>query len=1040
MIELPVLHTMPPDDGAPRSRYWRSVQQLHGDPAYRAFTESELHPEAQGPPPETSRRQFLQIMGASMALAGLTACRKPVEATMPFARKPEEMIPGIPVHYATGMEFRGTLRPLLVESTDGRPTKIEGNPEHPESSGSTGIFEQASLLTLYDPDRSTSVVRDGSASDWNAFVRFVAERYSGRESANLAVITRPSSSMTRQALRREIEANWPDVRWVEYEAVANEASHAYGLGQANAVRPRFHFDRARVILSLDGDFLGSTDVDHLHNTAGFARSRAVDETDDMSRLYVAESAFTLTGGAADHRLAVRRSDLPAFAAAVARRLGVEVDGGANSWTDSPWVTAVADDLVAAGSGALVVAGDDSSVQLLAVAMNRVLGAIGSTVEVLDTGTEAPTNELSDLLADMRDGRIDTVLMLDVNPVYDLPASLGFVEALGRVAASVHAGLYVDETARAASWHLPLAHFLEAWNDGRSSGGTRTVVQPLVAPLYEAAHSDLEILGAFASGIDRDGYTMVRDTWGPLLGNGFESAWKRVVHDGFMPGSSYESAAIADEVSIAVGTAAAEGAYRGGESTGLEVVFHVDSTLHDGSFSNNAWLQELPDAVSKVVWDNVALMSPGTAESIGVDIQLVNGKHFVDRVQISTPDGSVDLPVWILPGLAADSVHVSLGYGREITSRRAERGGNIFDKDHETDIYGHGSIATGVGASVAAIRPRSLGTCVRDGVSITRSGGDYLVASTQDHGALPEDSAEAMNRGLYRQATIEEYRHDPGFVSESEPEPIREDWTEYPALWQNAHPADQPATHNNPYSPNQWGMVIDLNACTGCNACLVACQAENNIQVVGKDQVSRGREMHWIRLDRYFVGDGADGAVQLAVQPVPCMHCENAPCESVCPVAATVHSPDGTNQMIYNRCIGTRYCANNCPYKVRRFNFYNWIKTLPDSLHMAQNPNVTVRSRGVMEKCSYCIQRVREANRRSNVEDRPIRDGEVITACQQACPAGAIVFGDLADPDSRVSSVRRNPRRYELLAELAVKPRTSYLGRIRNPNPRLEQES
>jgi molybdopterin-containing oxidoreductase family iron-sulfur binding subunit len=1042
MIELPVLPTIPSADGAPRSRFWRSVQQLEGDPAYRAFTGSELLPDASGPPPETSRRQFLQVMGASMALAGLTACRKPVEAIMPFARKPEDLVPGVPMHYATGMEFRGTLRPLVVESTDGRPTKVEGNPEHPESGGSSGVFEQASLLALYDPDRSRTVLRDGNDSDWNAFVRFASERHAGRSSGRLAVVTRPSSSMTRAAIRREMEAAWPGLRWVEYQAVPDAAARAWGLGLGTAVRPRFHFDRARVILSLDGDFLGTTDVDHLHNTRGFARSRAVDETGDMSRLYVAESAYTLTGGAADHRLAVRRSDLPALAAAVARRLGVAAGGDGSAWDNEPWVEAVAEDLRSAGPRALVVAGDDDEVQLLAVAMNRALGAIGGTVEVLDTGMPAggEAEALEALVADMAAGRIDTLLALDANPVYDLPAALGFAQALGQVAETVHAGLYVDETARACRWHLPLAHYLEAWSDGRSAGGTRSVVQPLIAPLYEAARSDIEILGVFASGLDRGGYDLVRSTWQPLLGAGFDAAWRRVVHDGFQPDSAYGTVQPSEAVEAAIAAAAAGGAFDEGPQDGLEIVFHADSKVFDGSFANIAWLQELPDSISKVVWDNVALVSPATAASLGLRVDLVNGKHRVDRVSISTPDGTVDLPLWIAPGLAQSSVHVSLGYGRDITSSRPTRPGHVFDLDHRTDIYGQGAISTGVGVSVAPIRPGNLGMVVREGVTVTRSGGDYLVASTQDHGALPEEGAEAMNRGLYRIATLEEYRANPDFVADSEPKPIREDWSDYPSLWQNAHPADQPASKDNPYSANQWGMVIDLNACTGCNACLVACQAENNIQVVGKDQVSRGREMHWIRLDRYFVGDGADGSPRMAVQPVPCMHCENAPCESVCPVAATVHSPDGTNQMVYNRCIGTRYCANNCPYKVRRFNYYNWTKTLPDSLHMAQNPNVTVRSRGVMEKCSYCIQRVREANRRSSVENRPMRDGDVVTACQQACPAGAIVFGDLADPESRVSSARKNPRRYELLAELSVKPRTSYLGRIRNPNPRLEREA
>jgi len=435
------------------------------------------------------------------------------------------------------------------------------------------------------------------------------------------------------------------------------------------------------------------------------------------------------------------------------------------------------------------------------------------------------------------------------------------------------------------------------------------------------------------------------------------------------------------------------------------------------------------------------MSPATASNLGVAMDLRKGKYFVDRIALTSDAGTIDLPIWIQPGMADDSISVATGYGREISSNRSERHTSIFDLDDYTDIYGHGAISTAVGENVAPIRG-AFGAHVVTGITAVVSGSDYLVASTQDHGALPEEGEEVKKRGLFRMATLEEYRANPRFVAEGEPEPIREEWKNYPTLWQEDHPTVKPEFQHNDYFQNQWGMVIDLNTCTGCNSCVVACQAENNIQVVGKEEVSRGREMHWIRLDRYFVseGDGATEQPRMVLQPVPCMHCENAPCEEVCPVAATVHSPDGTNQMIYNRCIGTRYCANNCPYKVRRFNFFNWSKTIPQTVQMAQNPNVTVRSRGVMEKCSFCIQRIREVNKKTNIEKRPIRDGEIVVACQQACPAKAISFGDMNVAESTIMEQKSDPRRYDMLAELAVKPRTSYLGRIMNPNPDLGGEA
>lgn len=1009
MIELPVLNSTASADASPRKRFWRSVQHLEADPGYSAFTESELMTGAQGSPGDSSRRQFLQLMGASMALAGLTACRKPVEHIMPFVRKPEDMVPGVPLQYATGMEFRGALRPLVVESTDGRPTKVEGNPEHPESNGSSGIFEQASLLALYDPDRSQQVLRNGDGSTWADFVRFVAERDPGRT----AVVLHPTASPTVERLAAALAARNAGSRVVVYDE---------SLAAADASRVRYHFDRARVILSLGRDFLGSTDVDHLHNTATFARSRAADDGSTMSRLYVIEAGYSITGGAADHRLALKPSQIAAFGAAVARKLGA--DAPASTFDDHPWAAAIAEDLRGAGSAAVVVADPTHAAAPVAAAINAALGSWGTTAERFVSGPLTATSGLEGLAAlasDCAAGRFDTLLLVGVNPVYDLPASVDFAGAMGKVAETVHVGLHVDETAVKASWHVPMAHYLESWGDGRSFGGTLSVTQPLIAPLYDAAHSAIEVLSLFATGTDRSGYDLVRESWSGVLTGDFEKAWRRVIHDGFLPGTAYASSA-PPAVAVPAVTSGPDG---------IEVLVQPDPTVFDGSFANLSWLQELPDPVTKVVWDNVAAVSPATAARLGLSVELDAGQHFVDRIAVTLGSSTVDLPVWPVPGMADDVVQVNLGYGRSIVSRRPERTSPFWDTDSVTDVYGTGAVAAGVGVSVSDLRGAA------GAASITRSGSGYLVATTQDHGALPDEGAEAMDRGLVRMATLDVYRQNPEFVRAGDPRPIREEWTDYPALWQSRHPADEPAIKDSPYFRNQWGMVIDLNACTGCNACTIACQAENNIQVVGKDQVSRGREMHWIRLDRYFVGDGADAPVQMVVQPLPCQHCENAPCESVCPVAATVHSPDGTNQMVYNRCIGTRYCANNCPYKVRRFNFYNWTKTLPASLNLAHNPNVTVRSRGVMEKCSFCIQRVREVNKRVNVENRSIRDGEVKTACQQACPASAITFGDLNDTESAVSKAKRNPRRYEILAELSVKPRTSYLGRIRNPNPQLE---
>lgn len=1040
MIELPVIESIAVPEsqtGPSGTTFWRSVSDLKGTEDFRELASKELLPGADTGPAAATRRQFIQIMGASMALAGLTGCRRPVEKILPFSRKPEDMIPGVPMYYATGMPLLGSVSPLLVESSDGRPTKIEGNPDHPHVNGSSGVFEQAALLNLYDPDRSRDVLRDGGAGNWSDFVSAMT---SLPANARIGIIAPPTSSMTIAGLRTALTAKFREVRWVEYASTGNDTSR---IGATRAfgspVRPIYRLGNARVIVSLDADFLAPTNPDMLGNTKGFAQSRAVDDGQTMSRLYVVESQYSITGGMADNRLRIRSSSIPAFTAALASAMGIPVSGG-SQYSGHTFVTEIASDLLEAGSTGVVIAGEGQSVEVhaLAAAINEKTGAAGSTILYQEIDASAPVDRMGDLASlveAVSDGLLDAIVIIDCNPVYDIPADIDLAGALAAVSESVHVGPHVDETASVCRWHIPAAHFLEAWGDGRSFDGTMSVIQPLIAPLYPAARSDIEILALLAAGRETPGYELVRDTWKNLLSGNFESRWRRILHDGFLPDSAYEA------VSPTLVSGGIPSSVTPAEDADLEVVVRLDSKVLDGSFANNAWMQELPDPATKIVWDNVAVMSPATAEALGLSMHLKSGANYSDTITLTVDSRSVELPVWVQPGTADGSIGVQLGYGRQIASKRPERASTFFDLDHYTDIYGHGALATGVGTNVAPLRTSSS-TSILTGATVTKSGSGYMIATTQDHGALPVEGLEVEKRGVFRMATVDEYRVNPYFIRDHEPAPVREDWSEYPTLWENRHPRDAAEFKSNDYFQYQWGMTIDLNTCTGCNACTVACQAENNIQVVGKEEVSRGREMSWIRLDRYFVsGDGGSFEdPRMVIQPLACMMCENAPCEEVCPVAATVHSSDGMNTMIYNRCIGTRYCSNNCPYKVRRFNYYNWTKTLPESTKMAQNPNVTVRSRGVMEKCSYCIQRIREVNKRVSLEKRKIIEGEVVTACQQACPAKAITFGNLVDPESAVSRTRKSTRRYEMLAELNVLPRTSYLGRIRNPNPRLESNA
>jgi len=1008
---------------------WRSQPHLLQDSDLIEVASEELMPGASDSPTGTNRRHFMQLLGASMAMAGLVACRRPVEYIMPFSDRPEELIPGIALNYATAMNFRGVARPLLAKSYDGRPIKLEGNSDHPNASGSSGVFDQASLLQLYDPDRSQNILHNGSNASWQDILNLLQQAQTGNR--RIAILAAPDSSPTRARLRTQLQNQFPTLDWIDYRSEGDDnetlgLQMAYGL----PLRQAYDFQNSEIIVSLDADFLGTTARNGNWNTHSFAQGRKLNDRDDqMSRLYVLESTYTSTGTMADHRMRMRSDQITDFAGQLATALGIY--SGSNP---DPFASEIIRELQNSNGQCIIVAGETQppEIHALCAVMNHALGAIGTTISILDL-EQLPQNPQSQtlpaLVEDMKAGQVDVLLMLGVNPVYDAPPVLEFQTALERVSDSIHLGLHVDETARNSTWHIPLTHFLEAWGDARSWDGTLTPVQPLIAPLYDDARSEIEILHALSAGQMVRGYDLVRQTWMPVLGDeDFETQWRGVLHQGYLEGTGYESVT-------------AEPSFEGqltDTHRGLELILRLDSTLLDGSYANNAWCQELPDPITKIVWDNVVVMSPKTAADYGLICRYSKGRYISDVVRITANGQQVELPIWILPGHADDTISVNLGYGREISTTRPERTTPFWDKDDETDVYAKGTLAAGVGTNVSLLRDGFSQSVIPD-VELTATGRQWTIVTTQDHGIL-----DTQSRPIVRMATLDEYREDPAFALQDEvPTPssdVKTDFQDYPELWKDTHPAKSTAFRDSDYWQNQWGMVIDLNACTGCNACIVACQAENNIQVVGKEEVGNGRELHWLRIDRYFVTEGGtqlDADPQIVMQPIPCQHCENAPCESVCPVAATVHSPDGTNQMIYNRCIGTRYCANNCPYKVRRYNFYNWSKTIPETVQMAQNPNVSIRFRGVMEKCSFCIQRIRETQKRAGLEQRSLHRDEVVTACQQACPADAITFGDLNDDQSQVSQAMRNTRGYKLLAELNIKPRVSYLARVRNPNLELE---
>jgi molybdopterin-containing oxidoreductase family iron-sulfur binding subunit len=977
-------------------QYWRSLEEMAATEEFREFLTREFPHQASEWIDPVSRRRFLQLMGASLALAGLSSCTSaPSEKIMPYVRAPEEVIPGQPLRYATAMPLSGSALGVLAESHMGRPTKIEGNPQHPASLGATHAFAQASVLTLYDPDRSQAITYAGRVASWGTFLGAITDamgeqrRQDGR---GLRILTETVSSPTLADQLQTLLDRLPAAKWHQYEPVnASQAWAGARLAFGEALEPNYRFDAAAVILALDADFLSCDpgSVRYAHDFA--ARRRVWQGQTTMNRLYVVESTLTNTGATADHRLPLRPGDIPAFAYALAQELAGDRVRGPDrrsqlSDEQSRWLKAVGDDLRSHQGAGVVLVGMQQPpvVHALAHAINDALGNVGRTVSYINPVAARPVDQIAslrELVADMAAGQVDLLLTLGANPIYTAPTDLRFAKHLARVKLRIHLGLYEDETAALCHWHIPEAHYLEAWGDMRTFDGTVSIAQPLITPLY-GGKSAYELLAILAGEFNPSSYQILRDHWRRDLPPGdFEMFWRTALHDGIIARTAqaprqvtFRGLQLGEQELPSPPTDSAPP---------LQLVFRPDPTIWDGRFANNGWLQELPKPITKLTWDNAALLSPATAERLGLKNE--------DVVELRHQGHRVSAPVWIMPGHVDGAVTVSLGYGR----------------------WRAGRVGTDMGFNAYNIQTTDALWFIT-ALEIQKTGARHPLATTQHHHSME-------GRDLLRVGTLREFLVNPGFVrGKPHEEPP------FPSLYPEYA-----------YPNYAWGMAIDLNVCIGCNACVIACQAENNIPVVGKTEVRRMREMHWLRIDRYYKG-GPDNP-ETYFQPVPCMHCEKAPCELVCPVGATVHSTEGLNDMVYNRCVGTRYCSNNCPYKVRRFNFLQYADYETQTLKLLHNPDVTVRSRGVMEKCTYCVQRINAGRIQAEKEQRPIRDGEVVTACQQACPTGAIIFGNLNDPSAQVVKMKATPLNYGLLDELNTQPRTTYLGKLKNPNPALADD-
>ncbi len=970
-------------------RYWRSLEELSRSPEFEVFLGEEfprLEPVWRS---SVSRRDTLRLMAASMALGGLAACQKqPQEHLVPYVMPPEEVVPGNPVYYATASVVAGYAHGLMAESHEGRPTKVEGLPAHPANLGASDSASQASVLSLYDPDRSQAVRHGARVAGVQELMRDLAQRRkrwdrNGGEGLRLltATVTSPSQS---QRILTMLE-RWPQARWHAFEPLDRRSVYtgaSWLLGRS--LEPIYHFAKARVVVSLDADFLTELPGFVRYSHDFMSQRRPLEVETDLARLYTAESTPGNAGAVADHVVRRRFDQIEALARQLARALDLDVAAPAAAAVSEQWVRTVAADLQRHSGAALVVPGDRQppAVHAIAHAMNHALNAPGRTMDWIEPVAASHRAWGLDALIDaMRGGEVDELIVLDANPAYTAPADLDFPALMQNVPWRLHWGEYYDETGARCQWHVPATHALEAWADARAYDGTVSLIQPLIVPLYDG-RTVLQMLSMISDGREGDPRELLRSHWRQHHdGQGFEDFWRSSLRSGMVEGTAGDP--VAADVASGWQANLPEPA-SGGDGQGLALQFVPDPAIWDGRYANNGWLQELPRPLTKLTWENALLVSPKLARERELD----NG----DQVRVTSRDRSIELPVYILPGQPDDAVSVNLGYGR----------------------WAAGRVADGSGAN--AYRLQTSTSPWMAPVTITAIGAWRGLPTTQNHHAIE-------GRDLIRTATVDEYSRNPDFAKHSGP-----DQSLYPEPW----PAPRQAEH-------AWGMSIDLSACTGCNACITACQAENNIPIVGPEEVRRGHIMQWLRVDRYF--EGPVEGPGLAFQPVPCMQCENAPCEYVCPVEATQHSAAGLNEMLYQRCIGTRYCSQNCPYKVRRFNWFNYTDASAryPAVEAVQNPDVTVRTRGVMEKCTYCVQRIQSALIESHVDDQPIPDGRIKTACQQACPTEAIVFGDISSEDSEVSKRKAHPLDYEMLGELNTRPRTTYLAAVRNPNPELREE-
>jgi MoCo/4Fe-4S cofactor protein with predicted Tat translocation signal len=1070
-------------------RYWRSVNELADTPEFREWLEREFPAgaaELKGD--EWSRRSFLKLMGASMALAGFgfNGCRRPEAHLVPFTKSAEWTIPGKFLYYATAMPRRNGAIPLIATTVDGRPIKLEGNPLHPASGGATDMFAQASLLDLYDPMRSRRFVNKGKASDRAAFEAYIDKlrpQLQADGGTGLAVLVEETHSPTRERLRGELEGVFPGMRWCVYDPISNYAEQTAtqtAFGQNARVIPRL--DRADIILALDSDFLDCGEGNVASVKAFVSRRRVNTAKDNMNRLYVVENRFTLTGSMADHRLRCAASQIPAVAQALARKIGEGTkDAGLSSLVgglaaaapsgpalDEKWITEAANDLIAKAGSSLVIAGSHQPlvVQLLVYAINSALKNVGSTLLVREFPRNPNTKSILQLAADIAGGNVKQLFIFGGDPVFNVLRALDdpatkqqwdWADLQKKVPEVVRLGYHEDATSQLSPWHVPLAHYLESWGDALTSDGAHLSIQPMISPLFGGL-SEIELMTMLLGGPKREGRELVQETFRATAPPGdFETAWSRFLHDGFAAHVAVRDRAAAFNAPTAGRLAQLHWAATAAPTVDSpEIVFVRSYAIDDGRYINNGWLQEVPDPITKLTWDNAALMSPVFADHLGVETGDLVRITITTAAQQGTQPAKRELVIAALisPGHVDNSVTIPLGYGRVIPGSDVlpYAGGAVEAKPRVADQVGFNGYLLRTAATPHFVVADGK---VIESVKIEKIGRKYPLSITQEHWSIE-------GRGLVREATLDHYRADNHFVQK--------------IAGDDELPHKLPTLYSHPplNASEQWGMTVDLNVCTGCSACVIACQAENNIPVVGKLQVAHGRAMHWIRIDRYYASEKSFDQdrrewpedPEIVHEPMMCQHCENAPCETVCPVNATLHSEDGLNVMAYNRCVGTRYCANNCPFKVRRFNYFDYnqrpvgkkkiagqfgiyeeyiapltTKGAPDIVKLQKNPNVTVRMRGVMEKCTFCVQRIEEAKIAAHVRagassNTRIPRDSFTSACAQVCPTGAIVFGDINDPESRVSKMKAQDRNYRLLEYLNVNTRTSYLARVRNPNPKM----